>query len=503
MKKDIETDPATKQFRAGSHSTILPDDTSEISFNFARVFKELFCVAAQQLANTFHEPLEKVGVLFEEPMDTGTVCYTPISAPVGMRKASIFSSSTAVDIERGKLANRFTKGKYLFLVREIQRGEMAKFAALGYRFAAVEQIADPLAKSMQVNRADLMERMKRIRTSATRTCLPPPGVYLSCFMLRPSIHRSFDVLVLDSAQNQLPHVTLQLPDLSPEQSKQLQSLDEMPISEVLKVLINKSSKPNDVDMDEGFRWQLYNAFVKLVDVVGDYDTMMAAKFSARQFQVSCQHGGSCASSSSCSTCKFYSIRALRNIHASPTRNELTYSPLSFFSVQQQVHAGLSDDKVFARKVEQQFGHLYRDAKVAMGPSVARGRTPSPAGSNSQGADTPRTPIFRNPLRRSGVNRRSDEATIVDHETGVADASDTEMSRVRSFDEDYPSGEEGGAEAIRKTWVSDAFSLFQRKSEPGWGSARPGGWKWDINVENSVEIATKDRRKGSSVCKAPF
>ncbi|KAK7906149.1 hypothetical protein LTR67_000875 [Exophiala xenobiotica] len=505
MKKDIETDPATKQYRPGSHSASLPDDASEIPFNFARVFQELFCVAAQQLANTLHEPLEKIGVLFEEPMDTGTVCYSPTSAPVSARKASIFSASTAVDIEGGKLTNSFTKGKYLFLVRQIQRGEMAKFAALGYRFAAVEQIADPLAKSMQVNRADLMERMKRIGTSACRTCLPPPGIYLSCFMLRPSMHRSFDILVLDSAQNQLPHVTLQLPDLSPEQSKQLQSLDEMPVSEVLKVLINKSSKPMGVDMDEDFRWQLYNAFVKLVDVVGDYDGMMTAKFSARQFEVRCQHGGGCGASTSCSTCKFYSIRALRSIHASPNR-KLKYVPLSFFSVQQQVHAGPPDDEIFARKVEQQFGHLRRDAKVSMGPSLARGRSTSPAGSNRQGAESPRTPIFRNPLRRSVVSRRSDEATIVDHETGVTDASDTEMSRVRSFDEDYPSGERCGAQSPRKTWVSDAFGLFQMKQmkcEPGWGSARPGGWKWDISVENSVEIATKDRRKGSSICNAPF
>ncbi len=85
MKKDIEVDTTTNQNRPGSHTTTLPDDTSEISVNFARVFKELFCVAAQQLANTLHEPLEKIGVLFEEPMDTGTVCCSPIT-PTVMRK---------------------------------------------------------------------------------------------------------------------------------------------------------------------------------------------------------------------------------------------------------------------------------------------------------------------------------------------------------------------------------------------------------------------------------
>jgi hypothetical protein len=46
---------------------------------------------------------------------------------------------------------------------------------------------------------------------------------------------------------------------------------------------------------------------------------------------------------------------------------------------------------------------------------------------------------------------------------------------------------GGDKSI---WVTKVFNLF-RLGAQGWGSGRPG-WKWDINVENSFEVGTKDR-----------
>lgn len=502
MKNDIETDPTMHKYRPGSNATILPDDTSEISLNFARVFKELFCVAAQQLANTIHEPLEKLGCLFEEPMDTGAVYCSP-QPPKGLRKFSLLSTcATADDTERGSVSNTFTRGKYLFLVREVNRTEAAKFASLGYRFAVVEQIADSLANSMQVNRSDLVERMLRVRTSAARSCLPPPGTYLACFMLKPSMYRSFDLLVPDDKQNQLPHVTMQVPDLSAEQKSQLQCLDDMPVSEILKVLLNKGTSGT---IDETFRWQLYNTFVKLVDFIGDYDSMMQAKFSAKEFCVGCQHGGGPSLLHNCTTCVFYTVRMLRSIHASPTRKEFTFVPLSFFSTQQQVHTAHTNNEVFAQRVEQQFGHLHRDVQKCGRSSATRGRTPSlaePNGSRSESPKSPRSPTFIPPLRRSVVSRRSDEGTIVDHDKGLTESSGMEMRRVSSCDGEYPAHGSVSPDGETRNWVTDLFGLFQMKSE-SWATSKPGGWGLNIDVQNSVEIATKDRRKGSNIVSASF
>ncbi|KAJ9643764.1 hypothetical protein H2204_001909 [Knufia peltigerae] len=502
MKSEIETDPNMHKFRPGSNATALPDDTSEISHDFARVFKGLFCVAAQQLANTIHEPLEKLGVLFEEPMDTGVVYCSP-RARKGIRQFSLLSACTmGYDAERGSVSNTFTRGKYLFLVREINHTEAAKFASLGYRFAAIEQIAESLSNSMQVNRSDLVERMLRIRTSAARSCLPPPGTYLACFMLKPSMCKSFDLLVPDDRQNQLPHVTLQVPDLSAEQKNQLQYLDDMPISEILKVLLNRETSRT---IEEGFRWQLYNTFVKLVDLIGDYDSMMQAKFSAKEFYVGGPHGDAPSSPKHCTTCILYTVRILRNIHASPTRKEFTFVPLTFFSTQQQAHTAHAHNEVFAQRVEQQFGYLHKDVQKRGRSSATRGRTPSladPNGSRSVSPKSPRSPTCISPLRRSEVSRRSDEVTIVDHDKGSTETSGIEMRRVKSCDRGYTGRGSESPEGETRNWVTDVFGLFQLKSE-GWATTKPGGWGLNINVHNSVEIATKDRRKGSTIVSASF
>lgn len=46
--------------------------------DFAMIFKELFCVAADGLAMHLHQPLDRLGVLFEEPVCTGTTSKTNI-----------------------------------------------------------------------------------------------------------------------------------------------------------------------------------------------------------------------------------------------------------------------------------------------------------------------------------------------------------------------------------------------------------------------------------------
>ena len=40
------------------------------------------------------------------------------------------------------------------------------------------------------------------------------------------------------------------------------------------------------------------------------------------------------------------------------------------------------------------------------------------------------------------------------------------------------------------WVGEVFGLFRLGAE-GWSDARGGGWKWDINVENSFEVGSQD------------
>ncbi|EXJ84342.1 hypothetical protein A1O3_05009 [Capronia epimyces CBS 606.96] len=351
MADYIRTDPAVKRYRPGhtaSHSRI---DASEIPLNFAPVFKQLFCMAAQRLANHLHEPLEQLGVLFEEPLETGALfLFTPSKTALADLSPQVYATT---DVESGHCIAR---GKYLFLTRQLKSDETAKFAALGYRFAAVARIAEPMAKRMQINRDNLVARMKRMQLSVSPDHLPSPGVHLACFILRPSVYTSFDVLVPESVQNQLPHTTIQPHELTAEQSQQLTSLfDESTVTEALRALEDRSSR-SELDADFGRR--LHRAIMKLVDVMGDSDSLMQARMSARPFQVPCQPDPGDLSPP---TCTFLIMRMMRDVHASSARKELVYVPLSAFRVQQQYLTAGWRDEQFAREVNAEFGHLRQDS----------------------------------------------------------------------------------------------------------------------------------------------
>lgn len=496
MKDYLETDPTARRYRPGYQTPNAQDDSSEMSINFAPIFKQLFCVAAQQLAVLVHEPLERIGTLFEEPLDTGAVLVSGPTKPLDSGSPNTFRTN---DVEAGSGSQAITRGKYFFIHRRLNRTEVAGFAALGYRFASIGQVADSLAKSMQVNRDNMVTHIERMRISASPEHLLPPGLHLACFMLRPSMYKSFDVLVPELRQSQLPYATIQSCALSQGQMEQLKAFDDLTIRDVMKVLANPST---GLELREESRWQLYNAFVKLLETMGDTDTMMQAKFSTKEFRLPCQS----SSDTTPNTCTLLTVRLVRNIHATSARRDLTYIPLTFFSAQQQIQALPSHDELFAQRVQREFGHLLQGEpeKRNNSSSVRVYRKSSLAGVGVKASESIRSPMLKNPLGNFKRNRRSDETTIVDHDR-TEDGSDVELSRVRSLDGSTISPFDAQtlatqsdmtdlitAENERAGWVTELFGLF-RLGLNGWGSARRGGWKWDINVENSFEVRTKEQQ----------
>jgi hypothetical protein len=489
MRVYIETDPVARNYRpANMMPPILPDDTPNNTFSFAPIFKQLFCIAAQQLANLTHGPLEKLGVLFEEPLETGTV---PIFAPpkIDIRPRSAKGPKTTGDTESGTTETpTVARGKYFFLHRQISKSEAARFAALGYRFANIGQIAEPLAKSMQVNREVLAPRLERMKLSAAPEHLLPPGTHLACFMVRPSMYKSFDVLVSAAAQNQLPFVTMQAGDLTEDQCTQLRRFDDLTVSEILRVLLNQA---NESQVGEEIRWQLYNIFVKLVDILGDYDTMMTAKFSAKAFRVACRNPSNLTPAP---TCTLLSVRVLRSIHAASFKKDLTYVPLSFFSAQQQVQGDQKDDD-FERRLRHEFRDLLPGgSKDATSVSVTNGR----ASSTWSGTESPRATGFSK-LGRFMPSRRSDEATFVERERekSIDDASDIELTETSDshHERQFTPSDIAKLKCPGSNWVGEVFLLFGLGAQ-GWATVpRNSGWKWDISVENAFEVGIKDRQSG--------
>ena len=490
MKEYIETDPVARKYRAGNAAPIVAEDTIDGALNFASIFKQLFCVAAQHLANIIHVPLERLGALFEEPLETGAAS-TPPQPRIGIRPLSSKGYTDGSGTESGSSTPLTgAKGKYFFFHRQITRGEAGKFAALGYRFATVEQIAEPLAKSMQVHRDRLISRLERMKLSASPDHLLPPGVHLSCFMLRPSMYKSFDVLVPAFSQNQLPYVTMQSGELSQSQLTELQRFDDLTVSEILRVLVNKSNTPF---IGEELRWQLYNTFVKLVDAIGDYDTVLQAKFAAKTFRIPCRPADTGAVPP---TCTLLTIRVLRSIHATSIKKDLAYVPLSFFSAQQQVQAH-EKDEIFEQRVKAEFHHtVHGRTRGSSATSVKNARRSSSTDTTIQGLESPRSGLFKAGKISVLPRRRSDEATFVERVKSIAEGSDVEMgalSESGQLEKQLAVTPSDIAELnqVGSNWVSEVFGLFRLGSE-GWSNARGGGWKWDINVEKSFKVGSKDR-----------
>ncbi|OAL28595.1 hypothetical protein AYO22_02789 [Fonsecaea multimorphosa] len=481
MREHIENDPIARKYRPSNTSKKLPDDALAGSFNFAPIFKQLFCVTAQQLANLIHQPLERLGVLFEEPLDTGTISIHR-HLRINIRPLSAKFYNNAADAEQG-----FSSPS-----------EAAKFAALGYRFATIAQIAEPLAKSMQVNCDEMVSKIERMRRSASSEHLPPPGVHLACFMLRPTMYKSFDVLVPTASQDHLPYVTMQCGDLSQDQLAQLHRFDDSTVSEILRILLNQSAVSK---IGEGSRWQLYNTFVKLVDVIGDYDTMMQARFSAKPFRVPCRPRDGLSPSA---TCTFLTVRVLRSIHASSSKKELTYVPLSFFNAQQQGQAKDCKDEVFERKIKAEFQHPARDdfTNYPSSVSVKGGRRTSSGESTLRGAESPRSGLFKNVLARFSIvpGRRSDEATIIERGKSIEEGSDVEMLGIAMLGSTRVGNEAGKTHADlidlkqgangQSSWVSELFGLFRLGTE-GWSNAKGGVCKLDTDASKPVEAGRKD------------
>lgn len=314
-----------------------PSDTNSItSVEFNNVFKQLFYVAAQRLAYQIREPIDQLGQVFEEPLETGSLkARWSLSRQLSIQKLTTYASRKhSMHSNASKVLGR---GRYLFLVRQLDKSKAANFAALGCRFGSVANVAELLARSMQVNHAKLTTHLERMRISSSTEHLHPSGVHLACFMVRPSITTRFDVLVPILKQNQLPLSTLPITKITKSHHQILQNFDELTVRDILKDLIDETVLATDRERD--FRWQLHNAFVRLVDLTADSETMMQARFSATPVQAPCR---SDTVPNSPTTCSLLSIRLLGTIHSTCRSTELTYVPLDFFATQQRVRARGAD-----------------------------------------------------------------------------------------------------------------------------------------------------------------
>jgi len=120
--------------------------------DYSLVFRELFCVAAGDLADDMKQPLDKMGVLYDEITLTGQ----------GTIKGKKNGAAADLDIE-GLSSG---KGQLLFLVRTVNRREAERLQGAGFRFVTLSNMIPLMATTLQVSPRSLTRRFEMLREYA-------------------------------------------------------------------------------------------------------------------------------------------------------------------------------------------------------------------------------------------------------------------------------------------------------------------------------------------------
>ncbi|KAI9760932.1 MAG: hypothetical protein M1840_002174 [Geoglossum simile] len=389
MKCHIRSITAAAASRRGSEVSLhSPDATyshSGVVGDYAVVFRELFCISASALAGQINEPLENLGVLYDEILSTG-------AATKADRK---FGVSAGKDVESGSQTINAGRGQLLFVIRRANAAEAAKLQASGYRFAEVQNIVSILARSMQVNSEELQMHIENMQISSTTEHILEPGVHLTCFAIRARVKGGFDVLVRKDAKNLLPAVQVPTLRLSPVALAILQELDGMSVATCLATLGNRKTWSEDTA--HVFVTQFYDSLTALIGMIAD-PFFEEAVLISRPVSAPCR--GEESQSSAPARATLIAFRTIVPIQARTPNDQLVFSPLSLFNTQQHVYKNASDHDAFARIIHREFSDVLCSRSTPISP---RGQT---LASLHSGLSPNRWPDFPRPSGSSGRNQQS-------------------------------------------------------------------------------------------------
>jgi len=226
--------------------------------NFSLIFRELFCIAAADMAADIGKPMEQLGFLYDEIINTGVkgpekkvfrTTIRMVTEKASQIIRSTFGKRGKVIITRPskteeQIAASLSTGQLLVLTKMVDRRQVEELQAIGYRFASTSNVLPVLTRTLQIKTEDLTYHLNNLWECAYTSHIFEPGVHLGCFGLRASIRGGFDVLVPRDAKNLLPTMQLPLADLKDWQEDYLKGLDSLNTNECIKFLkqiINSTS----------------------------------------------------------------------------------------------------------------------------------------------------------------------------------------------------------------------------------------------------------------------
>lgn len=310
------------------------------------LFREQFCVAAAELADALNQPLERLGVLFDEVVLSGT------SAVVGRH----FSWKPACSETGGSHSGN---GKVLFGVRRVDPKEVARLCGQGFRFTDPTNVVNALAKALQVPKDTISKQLASMSEySANAECLLSAGVHVGCFALRATVRDNFEVLVRQGKISLLPTAPLLLSTISMLHTRFLRQYDGKSVDYILQSLGAhiEALSSSDVPTLTEFISRFHSALTLLKDEIAD-------PFFGEALLVPGLHNLPSSSSDTRSqdsivntpTAALIAFKYMIPIHTRQiSTDNFMFSSIAFFAVQQRCYPGCSDHAIHARMVYGEF-----------------------------------------------------------------------------------------------------------------------------------------------------
>ena len=370
MRQHLLTIGSIKEYRPGSSSSRSSSGEDEHNEEYSVIFRELFCVAAMELANQLGEPLDTLGTLHEGIMQTGK------TKEKNRKSHRAFVHKPMEDPEKGVKPTRTNgKGQLLFLVRSIDRANADRLIESGFRFATLNQVGNIMARSMLVTLDELVIAMEEIRATTKEEELLPEGrTYISCFAVRAALREvrsstpKWAVLVPKDAPAQLPSVELCAGKLGQHEMSVVSHLDGMTIPQCIEQLLRLQ---NGITTGApSFALKLRETIIELTEKVSE-PFFLQAIFCAKPLQQ--LHSGD-GNEGMTTFLPFCTIPDVHTIGL--TSPELMYTSLSFFKVRQQVIRSAPDHAILARRIYQEFSALAARKDIAAATAAAANSTNS-------------------------------------------------------------------------------------------------------------------------------
>ncbi|KAK4549856.1 hypothetical protein LTR36_005157 [Oleoguttula mirabilis] len=330
--------------------------------DYTIIFRERFCIAAASLAATLHIPTDRVGVLYDKIIETGT-----LRTEDRVGKRATVQLDKLGDMESGKSLNLFGKGQLLFLTRQLSDEDADKLLNAGFKFASVHQVGRTIAEPMQIPLAALDAHVTELKHYVDKlNTLDKPGTWLAFFGLMPRPNsKGFDVGVKKEDQDQLPDVRLLPVEPQQWQAEFLQRLDGLRTRSCMTFLEDRMQTDRQRSQQEQqFAMVLLQSMVQLAQQVPP-EWFREARFLARpvfaHYSQQRHRGG---------VSWVYTFCAIADLHSSlEACDSITRIPLTFFSARQRCYQGSPDHTILARDIHQEFGPLLARRTVKKPGSV--------------------------------------------------------------------------------------------------------------------------------------